>query len=301
METSSTIAIDVGLIEAGIDYMTVTASGSDERLGLGVCARRQARKIADNGNIIQPWSFSGYQGFRTKGLQWGERFDSTIIRVSSDVARWDWWEFFQLSENVTRTDWQVTYRSEVDPQRRVMDHHKQARRHWRGRRDGPTITMVQDDRGGATLYLGKRQSRMYLRCYNKAAESGLDHYERCVRYEVEMKDRMAKSMMASLSSGIDVQPAIVSTVHQMFQVRGISPPWKPTGEPLTQDNGPTSAPDVAIKRRWLREQVRPSVEFLVQHVGFAAIAEDLGLQTFADAGLDNYRPWPNWSTISKGE
>lgn len=288
------------VVEAGVDWLTVTASDADGRLGLGVSARRQARTITQSGNEVLPWSFSGYQGFRTRGLQWGERYDSTIVRASSDVARWHWWEFLQLSERVTRCDWQVTHRSDVDPYVRVLDHHREARKFWKKRRDGPTVTLIADNRRGATLYLGKRQSRIMLRCYNKAAESKSTEYAGCVRYEVEMKERVAQSMMAAIASGIDFLPAVIATVREMFVVRGVTPAWNPESLPLAKQwsTGPT---DVERKRMRLRAQVRPSVEFLVEHVGMAAVAEDLGLQAFADAGFSTYRPLPDPGSIRKGE
>lgn len=289
-----------GILDSGVDWMTVTAQGPDERTGLGVLSRRLAREVKDKGNELLPWAFSGYAGFKTRGLQWGERHDSTIVRLSGPTARWEWWDFYQLCEAVTRVDWQVTYRSSVDPQRRVLDHHKAAKRKWHGRKDGPTVTIIADDRGGATLYLGKRASRIMMRVYNKFAESNDEHYRGCVRYEVELKERMAQSMMVQLTRGGMPQALIISSVHEMMSVRGVSPPWDPGGPPLTQDSEPISATDVARKRRWLRAQVRPTIDFLVEHVGMAAIAEDLGLNAFADAGLDYYRPWSRWTNNKEG-
>jgi DNA relaxase NicK len=240
--------------------------------------------------MVQPWTFSGYQGFRTRGLQWGERPDSTIVRLSSDEARWNWWEFYELSENVTRVDWQVTHRTALSPFKRVLAHHRQARKYWRKRRDGPTITMITDDRQGATLYLGKRSSRLLLRCYNKHAESMDQRYEGCVRYEVEMKGELGKFMMLKLSSGIDPLPGIISQVHQMFHERGVVPEFAKEVLPFACEWS-RKATDVDRKRQWLRNQVQPTVSFLIGHFGMAAVAEDLGLSEFASASHNYYQPW----------
>jgi DNA relaxase NicK len=240
--------------------------------------------------MVQPWTFSGYQGFRTRGLQWGERPDSTIVRLSSDEARWNWWEFYELSENVTRVDWQVTHRAALSPFKRVLAHHRQARKYWRKRRDGPTITMITDDRQGATLYLGKRSSRLLLRCYNKHAESMDQRYEGCVRYEVEMKGELGKFMMLKLSSGIDPLPGIVSQVHQMFHERGVVPEFAKEVLPFACEWS-RKATDVDRKRLWLRNQVQPTVSFLIGRLGMAAVAEDLGLSEFASASHNYYQPW----------
>lgn len=290
MDIQSTCSFEARITEAGVDWLTVTAQGADARLGLGVCARRRARSISDEGNQILPWTFSGYQGFRTKGLQWGERYDSTIVRLTSDEARWQWWDFYQLAENVTRVDWQVTHRTDKHPYKRILDHHKEVKRFWRGRRDGPTLTLITDDREGATLYIGKRSSRIMLRAYNKHAQSMDQRYEGCVRYEVEMKERVGVSMMAKLDSGVDVLPGLISSVHEMFSVRGVSPPFTTESSPFACE-WHQSATDVAKKRSWLRNQVRPTVSFLIDYVGMAAICEDLGLHTFATASESIYQPW----------
>jgi hypothetical protein len=286
----SNCSFEARVTEVGVDWLTVTAKGSDARLGLGVCARRRARVISQEGNMVQPWTFSGYQGFRTRGLQWGERPDSTIVRLSSDEARWNWWEFYELSENVTRVDWQVTHRTALSPFKRVLAHHRQARKYWRKRRDGPTITMITDDRQGATLYLGKRSSRLLLRCYNKHAESMDQRYEGCVRYEVEMKGELGKFMMLKLSSGIDPLPGIISQVHQMFHERGVVPEFAKEVLPFACEWS-RKATDADRKRQWLRNQVQPTVSFLIGHFGMAAVAEDLGLSEFASASHNYYQPW----------
>lgn len=298
MEKQSTCSFEASVTEVGVDWLTVTAQGSDARLGLGVCARRRARSIREEGNQVLPWSFSGYQGFRTRGLQWGERPDSTIVRLSSDEARWQWWDFYQLAENVTRVDWQVTHRNEIHPFRRVLDHHKEVRRHWKKRKDGPTITLITDDREGATLYIGKRSSRIMFRCYNKHAESMDQRYQGCVRYEVEMKDTLGREMMRKLGSGCDVLPAILSSVREMFGDRGLSPPFATDFPPFACEWS-RKATDVDRKRQWLRDQVQPTVSFLIGHVGMAAVAEDLGLSEFADASRNYYQPWTMRSNNSE--
>jgi hypothetical protein len=222
----------VGIVSAGVDWITLTGKHSDSRLQLGVLARRQARVTANDGNQILPWSWSGYQGFKVRGLQWGEREDSTCVRLTSDCALNWWWDFYQWSEKVTRVDWQVTYRFPSNPKQVVLDHAKAAKRYWGKRRDGPTLTVVSDDREGATLYLGRRSSRVYLRVYNKAAESKEQRYANCVRYEVELKDVAARLSMVQLSDGRMVQSTLISQVHRMFDERGVAPPWKPVDHPL---------------------------------------------------------------------
>lgn len=221
-----------GIVSSGIDWITVTGKTSDSRLQLGVISRRAARKLSDAGNVVLPWGWSGYEGFKTRGLQWGEREDSTCVRLSSDSAQEYWWDVYQVSEKVTRVDWQVTYRFKSDPKKRVLDHAKQARAFWGSRKDGPTITVVADSNDGATLYLGRRSSRVYFRCYNKEAESKEARFKNCVRYEVEFKDIAARTTMARLTDGRMVQAAVISQVHTMFSERGVSPPWQPDCDPL---------------------------------------------------------------------
>jgi DNA relaxase NicK len=123
----------------------------------------------------------------------------------------------------------------------------------------------------------------------------MDHqYEGCVRYEIEMKGELGKFMMQKLSSGIDPLPGIISQVHQMFHDRGVVPEFAKEVLPFACEWS-RKATDVNRKRQWIRNQVQPTVSFLIGHVGMAAIAEDLGLSEFASASRDYYQPWTAWS------
>lgn len=244
---------------------------------MGARAVTRIREIAGCGNKVQPWRMAGYDGWCTYGLQYGEREDSTIVRLSSDIADRDWFEFYQIADTVTRIDVQVTFAATVPPTSLIKRHHRQALRGWRGRRDGPTITMISDNRQGATLYLGKRSSDVYIRIYNKGAESGEDHYQNCVRYEIEFKNHTARSIAAQLSDGRLVRTSVVSGVNKMLTERLLRLPFAENETPLTQDNGPIPAKTVASARKWLVTQVRPTVEWLLMHCDRDDICRDLSL------------------------
>jgi len=101
-------------------------------------------------------------------------------------------------------------------------------------------------------------------------------------------------MMKKLSSGIDPLPGVVSQVHEMFHERGLVLPFAKEIPPFACEWS-RKATDVDRKRLWLRNQVQPTVSFLIGSVGMAAVAEDLGLSEFAIASQSYYQPWTPWS------
>jgi DNA relaxase NicK len=246
------------VVSAGIDWITLTRKHNNYgsrllRLIDKTFAEEHARGFLKSG-----FSASGYTGFKCGRLQFGERSDGHMVRLSGELADAVWWDFYQECDRVTRVDLQVTVRLNREPTLEVKRCHRAFRRAWSKRNDGPTLSWWSDSRGGATCYVGRRASQFYTRIYNKEAESGEECYERCVRYEVEIKGSAAGIAIVKLLECDTIKRGILSGVFTLLSVRGCSPAYAVDIQGSLDE--PCRIPSDLEKRlRWFRSGVAPSI------------------------------------------
>jgi DNA relaxase NicK len=268
------------LIDVGVDYLTLVSTTEKSTFLLSSKAELLLRSQRRQGSKIKGWSSFGYSGFQAQGIQFGGRHDGCIVRLSGELARDEWWSFYEVADKITRVDLQATVKVNISPHELVARHYKQAKRKWRGRRDGPTLTYIQDTNRGATLYVGKRSSDVMFRIYNKEVESGDPRYESCVRYEGEFKNVAGPWAIAPLCDGKLVAPAVCNCLNQMLSARGVVP-WLPTGY-IGLKIRPQKAPtDAERKLQWLEQSIRPTVNFLLDYYPREVILKALGLSDLA--------------------
>ena len=270
------------IIDAGIDYITVTAARGQDADELYDAGRRLFKEQVQLGNESRGWSMKGYSGFCAGGVSFGGREDGAIVRLSSDVAASDWFTVYQRSTNVSRIDLQVTVRLDHCPTLAIHKHEKALKRKWSARDDGPEYELRRDRRRGCTLTIGERPSMFYFRLYNKWAESGLDYYRNCLRYELEIKNRAAASATKSLASSGTLKPAIIAGLHHGLSVRGVSPLFDSSGRKSIYALLPRCATDADRKLAFLRRSIRPTVQFLCQADRLTEVLDCLGLAQFVE-------------------
>lgn len=257
----------VEFVDAGIDWITVTAKDENKIESLRHFAYALIGEELDKGNFGKPWFQSGYVGVACGHLQFGDRPDGCILRLGGELAKREWSKVVPLCDNVTRIDMQVTVRSPEAPALVVHRHFKEIQRNRRSFKRAPTLTRICNDDGGYTLYTGRRCSNVMGRIYDKASESKLAQFERCVRYEVQFMGKrarwVAKATLASLLTSGDV----ARTVMEFFLSRGAS--LRKLLEKLCSvvsietrcaSEGKT---DTTRKLEWLLKSVRPSVRHLI--------------------------------------
>jgi len=249
------------IISAGIDYITLTKT---DRNTDGCWHQRidcLLRSEKAKGNFIKAWGMAGYSGFKCGQLQFGKREGSVIVRLSGDLAALDWWDFYQEASTVSRLDLQVTVRCDADPSREVRRAYSQVNRFYKGRHDGPTVTLWRDTTGGATCYVGKRSSDVMFRIYNKASESGLPEFRNCLRYEVELKRAMTRRTIEWLICQDSVKLGIAGQLHTMLSSRGLRPLYRVDVRGCKLQGTPIAC-DVEKKLVWLRDSVGSTVRAL---------------------------------------
>jgi DNA relaxase NicK len=118
---------------------------------------------------------------------------------------------------------------------------------------------------GNTLYLGRRVSDVFMRVYDKHRESKLDHYKGCWRFEVQYNNRAAWTTMQALAEHNFDDEWLRDRVLSEFMKRGISGAGLKRGTcavPFRRDPRPASSSSSRLA--WLKSQVRPTVDQLVQ-------------------------------------
>jgi Replication initiation factor len=270
------------VMEAHVDWLTATAGTGDGGTDLLDLGSRLLSVEREKGNYGRPSNFEGYHGTISESLFVGWRLDGSCIRLGGGMAR-DWWrDVAGSARNVTRLDLAVT--AICDPPDPAV-----ALGHWNSlppQRPGtgrPTeYQIIQARIGGATLYCGKRASERFGRIYDKFRESKGEHRDGSWRYEVEYKGQAAKEVSGYLRQHADLGPHICSIVARRFAEWGVVVPWpvppwdwKETYQPKKTDN--------ESRMKWLREQVRLSLEKLSTAYTADQIRLALGLQFGHDA------------------
>jgi hypothetical protein len=119
------------------------------------------------------------------------------------------------------------------------------------------ISRIENAQGGQTIYVGSRQSERFIRCYDKAAETG-DFTKQWWRLEVETKGDVARIVADALSTGADPSSifdsiatkmvgSIIGTPLEQFFSSGMVPWGVPKIEKMTD------------REKWIAEQVIAAV------------------------------------------
>ena len=257
---------------AGVDWLTATTQrlvGRDEYRKL---AYSVAKSLQAGGNQDKQWLWQGYVGFQISGLTWGERPDSSIMRLSGSLAASYWRDAVRWCDNVSRIDLQTTVHYKPFPRHLGTDGYRQILNANEGDEDGPNAQLRISTDGGETLYLGKGSSDKYARLYNKASESKEAEYTDCWRYEVEVKNKPAKRIALELLAMGDERPYITTYVWRHFADRNVAPTFSPSlGDGLV--SVPRSRSNDEKRLTWLEFQVYPVVAGLIDRGRLVAIRE----------------------------
>jgi DNA relaxase NicK len=267
------------LVDCGFDYFTTTATDNPTAKLLLLQAEGILFREQNRGFYTQPWRMKGYSGWRCGRLEFGWREDGAIVRCSSSLAADEWWGLYQTTERCSRIDLQATVKLPIHPKVAVLDIHFDAEVWQRLSENGPKITLWTDNRAGATMYLGCRQSDLYFRAYNKEAESADEAYKGCVRLELEIKGRLAKRSIIYALGQPTVQAGVLSQLSQYLSNRGISTNF-PMTVPCSFYEQSTIATDELRSLAWLADSVKPTVARLLERGRLTQVLDNLGLSEF---------------------
>lgn len=267
----------VSVVEAHVDWVTLTSAGAARRPLFDRLARQLLDQLRDAGNDKRPWAWQGFAGERCGPFSWGSRSDCSIVTMSGAVSATFWRRFWPLSTNCSRVDLAVT----VEATSEEVDY---VQRSWQQfvswKRTNPQSagwSLVQNHEGGSTLYLGRRSSDWFCRVYRKDRED--PSYDRpSWRFELELKRKPAIDCLRYLAPVRTEAQSILATLGDYLRRRGIDCPWRSDGAALALRQPPTRT-DTTRRLDWFRVQVAPAVAEVLQHVPREVVLEALGLQS----------------------
>lgn len=228
MQPNNTIVV----IESQPDWLTMAVHSERKTQQLRAIAEDlELRELAEHNKSV-PFRLSGYIGFRTGRVAYGERENAGLLQLSGDLARSEWDRVYPLRDSVTRLDLAVTTRLPGSCDALPADAYAQAAGYHDTHPNSALPLLIMDANGGASCNIGDRTSDFYLRYYNKQREcearhddDGAAHYHQCIRAELEVKGVAAPAVAKQLNDSHDRPHWAQQFVHDYLTAHGVCPPF----------------------------------------------------------------------------
>lgn len=249
---------------AGVDWITMTTK--EEKYGRKwwdiYAAYRKQKEI--EGGKAQQFHNGWYAGERIEKLRWGHNPNIGYIMVASGRDAERLYQRFQPTKSkVTRLDLCFDFI--------FSDKQNLAEKLYKGLQEGVKnrqrkSSLFRNSSGGATLYIGSRQSDQFGRLYDKGVQSKTNVPGKHWRAEVEYKKPRSGNINRSLYevSRDDRENKICDTVAEWFADRNAE--LFPSRGTFNTLHYSVEARQTTADRKlaWLRTQVAPSVRQLVE-------------------------------------
>lgn len=246
------------LVSAGLDYLTLTSTASSSKRAMWRFFNAIVAADLKLGHKIKSGGAYGFYGKRARHALLAEKEDRMMLQVSGQAAQRSF-KLMRDGDNATRIDIQVTFR--VPPggvQAMLAQLSAEARSAPAVRGHKPEVTDVVKTRGIETVYIGVRKSDVFLRLYDKFAESKEDRFKDCVRLEAEIKGKTAKALWRHCASNGLGPGYLLSVLRGLLERRGLQVgmiDWISVPQPLP----PKEKTSQETTRAWWSVQVAPSV------------------------------------------
>jgi hypothetical protein len=208
--------------EAQVDWLTLTFKEGGPWIRAKANALALQAAEARDGEDTTPVWFKGYTGEQCGRVGILQRDDGGLIRVSGALADEAFPHLQPLASNVSRIDLAVTLRLPPGYPNPMKEGYARGPTMVPPRGAAPDYQLIEHSRKGTTLYVGSRTSPRFGRVYDKWAESQLDFYRGCTRYELEAKSRLAARLAAVVASAPDRRSTIRAVVRDYFEPRGVT-------------------------------------------------------------------------------
>jgi len=268
----------------GVDWVTLTyAPGTrfyDRALWDGRLWVRELCEPFAAGFETKPWRWMGYAGWQHGPVRIGRRADSAILIISGAVVGKPSRLIDLDDARCTRLDIRVDLYYDVHDAEMDRDAESGALAYRAGRAGRPfKVDPRRPNPGGHTLYIGERESPLFVRLYDKQAESGgAPEYQGCWRLEVELKKEAGNETFHNLRSVDFGEDSLTACCLAYCSERGVLFPGWEYGRWDAYAAGAGMVTDVARKLNWLATAVAPAIRFLLRNCDTARIIRVLGLQ-----------------------
>jgi len=287
---NNSLTCPVQLVGAGVDWLTVSTDESGGHAALLEWRDRRFAVLGEDGYRETAFSSHGYSYRQRSTVAVGSNGRRGVATVSGAQASVDWRDLVGLAANVSRIDLAVTGRPSTPSSTVARESYRPARRAERGRGRPISLTLIQGQDRGDTLYVGSRKSDVLGRLYDKGRESGEPEYRDCWRWEVQYRRAPALQAARGLLVAEDAAATLAATVSGWFRDRDVSAPTWTAVDPM-DCRAPKQVPDDQRWLAWARKSVQPRARELVARYGWRFIAETLAgpIATYED-----------WETMVRG-
>lgn len=253
------------LVQSGLDYITLTASSSQDSIPLYARAVEFLNLEYRLGNRNRPISPNGYEGILCGHVFAGKQGDNVMVRVSGKLAGAFFLDTVGLDVSCTRIDLQATYRLDEDDEKygHKEQHKALAARRSSGKTHLGHIRHIIGNGAGDTTSVGSRSSSRYGRLYDKQRESDKDEYKCCWRYELELKKPLSDVIRNRLVQADLKEPVVLGTIKWQWGQWGFDVSFIDT-KAQSLEGLPASSSDVDRKLEWIKRQVGPSMSYCVE-------------------------------------
>lgn len=274
------------IVSIGVDYITATAKTAKTRTQLEILGRRLLYEEKKAGNDTSNFKLHELQGIRCGSVEYATSFWWDMLRLSSHLAADHWFTVVQGATNVSRIDFQITFKLTPVNENLPEAVERALRRYKSVHNSRLEIELRRNDVKGKTLYSGSRKSDRFARLYDKGRESRLPELSGCWRIEQQIQNQLAFGYARALLVAEDPQGAILHEMDRYYRERGAPLISSSDRCPLEVNGIPRKcAGDSDKVLQWLRDQVAPTIakqrasgnlDRVVQALGLSDIVEAVG-------------------------
>jgi DNA relaxase NicK len=271
------------LIEAGCDWFTGTSQSESSAALMMHQYRVMKEELAPPRAAVKDASWFGYYGWRFEHVFFGERQGQWCIMLSGWAADRYAHAFADVGARASRLDLQATFYEEHISEE-ISREYDRACLFKPPTGHPPAVTVLRGrNHDYQTLYVGRRASETFLRVYNKWEESKDPYYRNGIRYEAELKGQQARTACGKLESEGWAYTVILGLLKGYLAYRGVDCPFLDDTDAVVLRKTRVST-STEGKMSWLLTQVSPTIQALIEEVGFERVAAVL----FPD-GIDKHR------------
>lgn len=263
------------IYSAGVDWLTATKQRTREAESFQELGRKLLCDVESQGNDVRLSKRMGYHGKQSGGVYFGVRADTYLLMLSGSDADEYWSHVVPICDNISRLDLQVTVELETANPTFVRSNYMRARRGQTGRGRKRAVALIQHSTNGDSLYLGQRISDVYARHYDKGRESKCAPAGKLLRYEVETKREVARSLATSLKSSPQPRADAAGYVVKTFAASRVLVPPLEIGSLRNARVGQAS--NDARRLLYMASVVRPMLEGLTRRGKIIEALRALGL------------------------
>lgn len=199
-QTRHVLPADCIISDAGIDWLTLTTTNPRTKKGMYEYFGHIVAADLISGYAVATGGAHGFVGKRCRHALFAHRDDRSLLQVSGARAARTL-TLCREGDNATRLDIQITVRVGQENVQKVLRASEKAFLTYTPKH-GKRADVPFNGKNGKlqTVYSGSRSSDIFVRVYDKFAESKEEEYRGCVRFEVETKGKVSRALWAHMAS-----------------------------------------------------------------------------------------------------